>query len=207
MSRRVLLASQSSSRLTLLRQAGINPQVLVSNVDEDAIADANPQLSTGELCVLLASAKGQAVAASLQADHEPTLIIAADSMLDFAGVAYGKPGTPEIATQRWQMMRGHSGRLQTGHWVYDTLTGQSRSGLAGADVQFANISDDEIRAYVNSGEPLQVAGGFTHEGRSAAFIESINGDGPAVAGLSLVLLRKLCAELDIAWIDLWQGQD
>jgi septum formation protein len=204
---RVLLASQSSSRLTLLRQAGIEPQVLVSHVDEDEIARANPNLSTGELCVLLATAKGQAVANSLAADHEPTLIIAADSMLEFAGNSYGKPATPDVAISRWQAMRGNTGRLQTGHWIYNTHTKATRTGLAGADVKFANISDDEIAAYVSSGEPLHVAGGFTHEGRSAAFIESIDGDGPAVAGLSLALLRKLCAEVDIQWISLWQDED
>ena len=204
-SRQVLLASASASRLTLLRQAGIEPLVQVSHVDEDEITAKQPMLSTGELCVVLAEAKGRAVAESLRDTREHFLIIAADSMLEFDGKSYGKPGTPEEATRRWKMMRGKVGHLHTGHWVLDTATGESRFGLAGADVHFADVSDEEIAAYVATGEPLHVAGAFTHEGRSSAFLTQIVGDGPAVAGLSMTLLRELVHDMGIPWISLWNG--
>lgn len=206
MSRTVLLASASVARFELLSSAGIHPLVQVSNVDEDAIMAANPQLGTAEMCRLLAAAKGEAVAADVSVTQaRDVLIIAADSMLEFDGAYYGKPGTPQHARERWQAMRGRHGVLHTGHWVHDMVTGQTLSGIAGATVYFADVSDDEIDAYVASGEPLAVAGGFTHEGRSAAFISRIDGDGPAVGGISLHLLRTLTAHMGITWHSLWNA--
>ncbi len=204
MSRTVLLASASSSRYSLLTQSGITPIVQVSHVDEDAIEEQLSPIATAELCVALATAKGEAVAAHVTAtDVSNLLIIAADSMLEFDGQSYGKPETEGNAIARWQAMRGKSGYLHTGHWVHDTVTGQTRTGVAGARVYFADISDDEITHYVATGEPLFVAGGFTHEGRSAAFIERMDGDGPAVGGISLALLRMFVLEMGIPWHSLW----
>ena len=206
MSRTVLLASASPSRYSLLSNAGIVPLVQVSHVDEDAIQEAMPSATTAEKCIALATAKGEAVAANLQVtDASNLLIIAADSMLDFEGVAYGKPGTPEVAIARWKSMRGKFGTLHTGHWMHDTVTGQTLTGEAGAKVFFGDVSDDEIHAYVASGEPLGVAGGFTHEGRSAAFIQTMDGDGPAVGGISLYLLRQFAREMGISWPSLWNA--
>jgi septum formation protein len=186
MSRTVLLASASVARFELLSSAGIHPLVQVSNVDEDAIMAANPQLGTAEMCRLLAAAKGQAVAADVSVTQaRDVLIIAADSMLEFDGAYYGKPGTPQHARERWQAMRGRHGVLHTGHWVHDMVTGQTLSGIAGATVYFAEVSDDE--------------------GRSAAFISRIDGDGPAVGGISLHLLRTLTAHMGITWHSLWNA--
>lgn len=204
MSRTVLLASASTSRYSLLSNAGIVPLVQVSHVDEDAIQDAMPDATTSEKCIALAAAKGEAVAGNLQVtDASNLLIVAADSMLDFEGAAYGKPGTPEVAIARWKAMRGKVGTLHTGHWMHDTVTGQTRTGEAGAKVYFDDVSDDEIEAYVASGEPLGVAGGFTHEGRSAAFIRTMDGDGPAVGGISLFLLRQFAQDMGLNWPSLW----
>lgn len=204
MSRTVLLASASTSRYSLLSNAGIVPLVQVSHVDEDAIQDAMPDATTAEKCIALAAAKGEAVAGNLQVtDASNLLIVAADSMLDFEGAAYGKPGTPEVAIARWKAMRGKVGTLHTGHWMHDTVTGQTRTGEAGAKVYFDDVSDDEIEAYVASGEPLGVAGGFTHEGRSAAFIRTMDGDGPAVGGISLFLLRQFAQDMGLNWPSLW----
>ena len=100
-------------------------------------------------------------------------------------------------------MRGKSGYLHTGHWVKDLVTGEVRSGAAGAKVEFADISDAEIDAYVASSEPLEVAGGFTHEGKSAAFITRMSGDSPAVGGISLALLREFAKDMSIEWTQLW----
>jgi septum formation protein len=136
-------------------------------------------------------------------DNKNLLVIAADSMLEFEGESFGKPGNPEAAIARWKAMRGNHGYLHTGHWVMDLVSGQVRSGVAGAKVEFADISDAEIIAYVNSGEPLSVAGGFTHEGKSAAFITKMTGDSPAVGGISLALLREFAKDMSIEWTQLW----
>jgi septum formation protein len=204
MSRTVLLASASTSRYSLLMNAGITPLVQVSYVDEDAIAAQLSPISTADLCVALATAKGEAVIKDITVtDDRNLLVIAADSMLEFDGNSFGKPGSPDAAIERWKTMRGKSGYLHTGHWVMDLVSGQVRSGAAGAKVEFADISDSEVTAYVKSGEPLSVAGGFTHEGKSAAFITKMTGDSPAVGGISLALLREFAKEMSIEWTDLW----
>lgn len=206
MKRKVLLASASTSRYRLLVDGGVKPFVQVSAVDEDAIAADLGAVSTAHLVEQLAVAKGRAVASDITVtDEKNLLIIAADSMLEFDGVAYGKPGTPETAKSRWQAMRGKSGYLYSGHWIFDLVTGQELTGVAGAQVHFGEVTDIEIDRYVASGEPLNVAGGFTHEGRSAAFIESINGDVAAVAGMSMNLIRQLTGQMGISWTEIWDN--
>lgn len=176
----------------------------MSHVNEEEIAATLSPISTQKLCIALAKAKGESVCANITVTEDRVLlVIAADSMLEFAGQSLGKPGTPEIATARWKQMRGKSGYLHTGHWVKDLVTGEVRSGAAGAKVEFADISDAEIDAYVASGEPLEVAGGFTHEGKSAAFITRMSGDSPAVGGISLALLREFAKDMSIEWTQLW----
>jgi septum formation protein len=178
--------------------------VQVSHVDEGAISAKLSPISTADLCVALATAKGEAVIQQITVtDNRNLLVIAADSMLEFEGESYGKPGSPDTAIARWKAMRGKFGYLHTGHWVMDLVSGQIRSGVAGAKVEFADISDAEIIAYVKSGEPLSVAGGFTHEGKSAAFITKMTGDSPAVGGISLALLREFTKDMSIEWTQLW----
>ena len=204
MNRQVLLASASASRYRLLVDGGIKPLVQVSAVDEDAITAQLGNISPANLVTELAKAKGKAVASDITVTQDRNLlIIAADSMLEFDGQMYGKPLTAQMAKTRWQAMRGKSGYLHSGHWLCDLVTGKESTGVAGAQVNFADVSDEEIDRYVASGEPLNVAGGFTHEGRSAAFINSINGDVAAVAGMSMILLRQLTAQLGISWTQLW----
>lgn len=206
MTRKVLLASASSSRYRLLVDGGVKPFVQVSAVDEELISSELGDIPTSQLVVELAVAKGKAVASDITVtDERNLLLIAADSMLEFDGVAYGKPGSPEVAIKRWQAMRGKSGYLHSGHWICDLVTGQERTGVAGAHVHFGQVSDEEIIRYVNSKEPLSVAGGFTHEGRSAAFIEAIDGDVAAVAGMSMFLIRKLVGEMGISWTEVWDN--
>ena len=204
MSRTVLLASASTSRYKLLVDSGITPLVQVSDVDEDAIAAQLALPTTAQLVVALAQAKGEAVAANITVtSSNNVLMIAADSMLELDGIGYGKPVTAEVATARWKAMRGKTGYLHSGHWVKDLATGQVRTGIAGAHVHFGEVTDEEIEAYVASGEPLGVAGAFTHEGRSSAFITRIDGDVAAVAGMSMLLLRQLTGDMGLAWTSLW----
>ncbi|MFD0528569.1 nucleoside triphosphate pyrophosphatase [Kitasatospora arboriphila] len=195
--RRILvLASASPARLGLLRQAGLDPQVRVSGVDEDALTAATP----AELALVLAEAKAKTVAAGLS-DGE--LVIGCDSVLELDGQALGKPADAAEALERWRSMRGRSGVLQTGHCVVDTATGQQSSATASTTVRFGTPDDEEVAAYIASGEPLHVAGAFTLDGRSAPFVEGIDGDPGNVIGLSLPLLRRLLADLGVRITDLW----
>ncbi|MEU3832886.1 nucleoside triphosphate pyrophosphatase [Streptomyces microflavus] len=195
--RRLVLASASPARLGLLRQAGFAPEVIVSGVDEDALTAPTP----GELALVLARAKAAAVAE--RPETAGALVIGCDSVLELDGEALGKPADAEEATARWKAMRGRSGILQTGHSVIDTASGRHASATASTVVRFGEPSDAEVAAYVASGEPLHVAGAFTLDGRSAPFVDSIEGDHGNVIGLSLPLLRRLLGELDISVTELW----
>ncbi|MBT2524008.1 septum formation inhibitor Maf [Streptomyces sp. ISL-99] len=195
--RRFVLASASPARLGLLRQAGLAPEVVVSGVDEDAITAPTP----GELALVLAEAKAASVAARPEAAD--ALVIGCDSVLELDGQALGKPADAEDATARWKSMRGRSGILRTGHCVIDTATGRRASATASTTVRFGEPTDAEISAYVATGEPLYVAGAFTLDGRSAPFIDGIDGDPGNVIGLSLPLLRRLLGELGTPITALW----
>ncbi|MFI1398516.1 nucleoside triphosphate pyrophosphatase [Streptomyces sp. NPDC020681] len=194
---RLVLASASPARLNLLRQAGLAPEVIVSGVDEDALTAPTP----AELALVLAEAKAAVVAAL--PDAAGALVVGCDSVLELGGEALGKPVDQEEATARWKSMRGRVGVLQTGHCVTDTVTGRIASATASTTVRFGEPTDAEIAAYVASGEPLHVAGAFTLDGRSAPFIDGIEGDYGNVIGLSLPLLRTLLAELGHSITDLW----
>ncbi|MFD3400777.1 Maf family nucleotide pyrophosphatase [Kribbella sp. NPDC058693] len=197
MSLRFVLASASPARLKTLRGAGVEPEVIVSGVDEDHITAESP----GELARLLATLKARAVVASLT---EHATVLGCDSVLELDGVAYGKPGTPEIARERLRMMRGRSGVLHTGHCLIDTSAKQELRELASTTVHFADLTDDEIDAYVATGEPLVVAGSFTVDGLGGPFVTGVEGDYHNVVGLSLPLLRRMLAQVGIAWPELWK---
>lgn len=205
---RLVLASTSPARLRLLRDGGIEPQTISPGVDEDALVaelTARGEIqSTRDMVLALARAKAEAVAS--HTDASDALILGCDSSLDLDGVALGKPHHPEVAKERWQSMRGRSGRLFSGHWLIDNRAGRERQGLGAVSasvVHFANISDSEIDAYVATGEPLKVAGAFTIDGLGGAFLRGIEGDAHTVVGLSLVTLRKLVRSFDIEYPSLW----
>jgi septum formation protein len=206
----VVLASASPARLALLRQAGIEPTVRVSGVDEDALADAlaaDGRTSSAEICAALAEAKALAVAALVRDAQPGAVVIGCDSVLDLDGVALGKPDDAVDAVNRWRAMRGRTGVLRTGHTVVllgaDAADDQLLSTVASTLVVFADLDDATIDAYVATGEPLHVAGAFTLDGIGGAFVERIDGDPANVVGLSLPLLRRMLADLGVAWTDLW----
>jgi septum formation protein len=196
--RALVLASASPARLGLLRQAGFDPRVVVSGVDEEAVTAPTP----AELARVLAEAKAGAVAGGGLLDGGE-LVIGCDSVLELDGEALGKPADAAEATARWMSMRGRSGVLRTGHCVIDTATGRQVSRTASTTVHFGTPDDAEVAAYVASGEPLHVAGAFTLDGRSAPFVTGVDGDPGTVIGLSLPLLRALLAELGVRITDLW----
>ncbi len=192
----LILASASPARLRTLRAAGIEPEVLVSGVDEDSVSEPDP----GRLSLRLAELKAETVAR--QVSPGP-LVLGCDSVLDFDGEVYGKPADPRDAVTRWRRMRGRTGTLHTGHCLIDTAAGRTTSATADTVVRFADISDAEIAAYVATGEPLAVAGGFTIDGLGGPFVEGVEGDPGTVIGLSLPLLRRLLARFGIPITALW----
>jgi septum formation protein len=199
---RLVLASASDARLRTLRDAGLDPEVIVSGVDEDS----GSVESVPELTALLAQRKAEAVSARI--DHGPrtTVVIGCDSMLELDGMGYGKPATPAEAARRWQRMCGRFGLLHTGHHVmlHQGKAITTRTAVASTLVHFAEVTDEEIEAYVASAEPLHVAGGFTIDGLGGPFIAGIEGDHHNVVGLSLPLLRTILNELGISWPSLWR---
>jgi len=208
---KLVLASTSPARLRLLRDGGINPIVIAPNVDEELVGEmamaAGQIANTADLVLLLAKAKAEAVVNNPLC--QDALILGCDSALDLDGEALGKPHEPEVAIERWKSMRGRSGRLYTGHWLIDNRQSGAMPPATGratnTTVHFANITDDEILAYVGTGEPLKVAGAFTIDGLGGAFIKAIEGDSHTVVGLSLTTLRELVISLGVDYPSLWRG--
>lgn len=198
---RIVLASGSPSRKRLLHSVGINPEIIVSNVDEELPEYQN--LSPVELVIALAIVKAHTVRDRIDF---PALIIGCDSTFEFAGKSLGKPGTADIAIARARELSGKSGLLHTGHCIIDTEKGIEYSDVATTRVFFSQMSDREIHDYVATGEPLNVAGGFTLDGLSAPFIERIEGETSNVIGLSLPLLRKAVTHCGYEWFALAQSE-
>jgi nucleoside triphosphate pyrophosphatase len=201
----LVLASASPARLGVLRAAGIEPVVRVSGVDEDAVAAALTDPGPDELVAALAEAKALAVLPSVTEFAESTedaVIIGCDSMLLHDGEVLGKPGTVEAARKRWAAMAGSTGVLLTGHAVVRTDGGQA-IGTERTTVRFGQPSERELEAYLATGEPLAVAGGFTLDGLGGWFVEGIDGDPSSVIGISLPLTRRLLGEVGVSVVDLW----
>jgi septum formation protein len=194
---RFVLASASPARLRLLRGVGIQPDRVVSGIDEAADGPA------AEVAAQLAQRKALAVAEGTGGD---ALVLGCDSVLEHGSRVLGKPGTPAEARERWQAMRGTTGHLHTGHCLVSVGMGRVDRVLeAGAvtAVRFGTPTDAEIDAYVATGEPLQVAGAFTIDGLGGAFVDGIDGCHSNVVGLSLPVLRRLLGELGISISSWW----
>lgn len=199
---RLVLASASAGRLTVLRQAGVEPLVVVSGVDEDAVVAALPGAPPADVVAALATAKARDVAAGLDAD---CVVIGCDSMLLLDGQLRGKPGTAEAARRQWQSMAGRSGQLFTGHCVIriDGGTHREITESSATTVHFGVPPAEDLDAYVAGGEPLWVAGAFTLDGQGGWFIDGIDGDPSNVIGLSLPLVRRMLTRVDISVAQLW----
>ena len=214
---RLILASQSPARTKLLTEAGIRHEVLVSDVDEDAVQARYGVTEPHDTALLLARAKAEAVASLPEA--EGALVVGCDSVFEFEGESHGKPYTPEIARRRMLRMSGNKGILHTGHWLvdcrdteaggdseYSTGSGATVGAVSSAEVHFMEMSGEEIDAYIATGEPLHCAGSFTIDGLGGAFIRKIDGDPHAVVGLSLSTLRVLLGQAKVGITELWPGQ-
>lgn len=198
---RLILASQSTARLSVLRSAGIEPVVRVSGVDEDALMASLDNPTPEETVVALSAAKAEAI------EHDDEcVVVGCDSMLLFDGDLVGKPGTPEVARERWQRVAGKSGVLITGHTVLRVSGKQITARASAAEsttVRFGTPTDEELDAYIATGEPLHVAGGFTIDGLGGWFIDGIDGDHTSVIGISLPLTRRLLGQVGVTVSSLW----
>lgn len=207
---RVVLGSASTGRLRVLRSAGIDPLVAVSGVDEDAIveklgSDADP----AEVVNALAQAKAEAVSSDLAQDvTDDCVVIGCDSMLFIDGKLSGKPVTPEETRRRWHSMAGREGLLFTGHCMLRMRSGELAASAAAADVttvRFGLPTEEELQAYIASGEPLGVAGAFTLDGLGGWFVDGIDGSPSNVIGLSLAITRRLFEQVGLAIGEVWQS--
>ena len=215
---RLILASQSPARTKLLSEAGIRHEVLVSDVDEDAVQARYGVTEPHDTALLLARAKAEAVASLPEA--EGALVIGCDSVFEFEGESHGKPYTPEIARRRMLRMSGNKGILHTGHWLvdcrdteadgdseYSVGSGATVGAVSSAEVHFMEMSGEEIDAYIATGEPLHCAGSFTIDGLGGAFIRKVDGDPHAVVGLSISTLRVLLGQAKVGITELWDAHD
>lgn len=206
-----MLASASPARRELLRNAGVDPVIRVSGVDEDAITASLPGASHEELVTALALAKAAEVLPQVTAEYPDAVVIGCDSMLISKGAngseeIVGKPATADIARERWLRNAGGTGTLITGHAVI-RLTGGTETGRVTGDertvIRFGTPTEAELAAYLASGEPLQVAGAFTLDGLGGWFVDGVDGDPSSVIGLSLPLTRSLLAKLGVSIAELW----
>ena len=198
--RSLVLASASPARLALLRAAGLAPHVMASGVEEDGVEG----LTADDAARTLAERKADAVAARLAGATDPApLVVGCDSMLSIDGEVRGRPASADQARDWWRTQRARSGILVTGHAIVDIATGRRACDVARTVVRFGAPSDDELDAYIATGEPLAVAGACTIDGYGAPFVDGIDGDHGTVLGLSMPLLRRLLGELGVAITDLW----
>ena len=191
---RIVLASQSNSRRRLLEDAGIKPTVIVSEVDEET--DFFNAMAPEDMVIALAIAKAHTVRELI---NYPAIIIGCDSTFDVDGISFGKPGSVAVAVERAEKISGRPGILHTGHCIIDTEKGVEIADRVSTKVTFSKMSSDEIADYVATGEPLNVAGGFTLDGFGSAFIPSIEGDYTNVVGISMPFLRSAMKQLGYTW--------
>ena len=191
---KIVLASQSTSRKRLLVDAGLSPEIIVSNVDEET--EFFNSMSPEDMVIALAISKAHTVRELIDF---PAIIIGCDSTFDVDGVSFGKPGSPEVARQRARAISGRSGLLHTGHCIIDTVKGVEIADRVTTKVTFSELSDEEIENYIASGEPLHVAGGFTLDGHGSPFIPVIEGDYTNVVGISMPFLRSAMKQLGYSW--------
>ncbi|MGO2153475.1 MAG: Maf family protein [Brevibacterium aurantiacum] len=215
----VVLASQSPSRRQILTASGIDPIVIVSEVDEPSI-EATFTGTVADLTTALSEAKARAVVDRVLATSpaqlataDTAVIIAGDSLLEHEGQAIGKPGNAERTREVWADIAGAWTALHTGH----TMAVLRRTSTSAADFQLVDLrskrsttsvligepTPEELDAYIATEEPFHVAGALTIDGYGGAFVESLAGDHLTVLGLSLPVVRELVSDAGLFWPDLW----
>lgn len=212
-----LIAVSNVDEAAVLKDHGISTHIANSDTpDEQSVSNPARHVS------ILAQAKCSEIISHIltppypehfpDLPHEDILVVGCDSMLELDGRMLGKPHTPEVARERIREMRNRCATLWTGHTLAHISAPTAdltrkvldiRTEASSTIVHFADMSDQEIDAYVASGEPLKVAGSFTVDGLGGPFISGIEGDYHAVVGISLPLLRVMAQDMGIFWPSLW----
>lgn len=181
-----MLASASARRARILRSLGVAFRVRVADVDESLEADEAPVAAAERLALKKALAV---------AGLETLPVLAADTLVVCDEEPLGKPASSEGAARMLRRLAGRDHEVVTGVCV--VKDGRARSGVERSLVRFAALSDADIEAYVESGEPMDKAGAYHIDGRGALFVESVTGSPSNVAGLPVRLLARLCAEAGV----------
>ena len=185
-----ILASGSPRRKELLQQIDVRFKVLVSEAEEISGEDIAPE----ELVVKNAAAKAQAVAR----EHPGMAVLGADTVVSFKGHTYGKPDSEAGAAAMLKELSGNCHKVSTGiAWVNE---GSTFTDCVTTQVEFAELTDEQIRAYIATGEPMDKAGAYAIQGRAAAFIREIKGSFSNVVGLPLNAAIRLAEK---AGVDLY----
>lgn len=183
-----ILASASPRRKEILTKMGFSFDVVTADIDETLPPDTKP----ADGVVILAAAKGKAVAETYPADVG---VISSDTLVELDGEALGKPRDEEDAKATLRRLSGKTHTVRTGVALH--YGGKQYAGLASAAVTFRALTDEEIEAYVATGEPMDKAGSYGIQGRGGALVASLDGDFDTVMGFSSALLLKLLKEAGI----------
>ena len=171
----IVLASASPRRLEILQMFGLAPEVHVSHVDESIEGELTPK----ETVLYLSRIKGEAVAS----DFPESLVVSADTVVAHLGEILGKPRDDEDAFRMLKSFSGKTHEVWTGYSVF--YKGKTVSRAVVTNVSFKNLSDEEINAYIKTGEPRDKAGSYGAQSRAAVFVEKIDGDFFNVVGFPL----------------------
>jgi septum formation protein len=187
----LILASQSPRRREILERAGIEVQVCVAGVDESMVAGESPE----EHVRRLARAKAEAVPVP-----EGGIVLGADTAVVVDGEILGKPADPDDAARMLRLLSGRWHEVVTG--ICLRAAGGLIADAQTTRVRFAPLTEDEIRRYAGSGEPMDKAGGYAIQGLASKFIERIEGCYFNVVGLPMALvyrrLRAMAGESGLA---------
>ena len=188
--RKVVLASASPRRLAILRQIGVEPQVMPVDVDE--IKVLAPGDDPEQLVTKNATMKAQAAAAGC----EDAIVLGSGTVVVLEGEIFGKPADETEAAGMLSLLSGREHQVYTGVCLIDTKTGRSISGADTCRVKFSPLSGEDIEEYVATGEPMGKAGAYGIQGRGALLIDKIDGDYYTVMGLSVAMLRRLAKVME-----------
>ena len=182
----VVLASASPRRKELCTLAGLTFSVQVADCDESFPEDTPPLLAVE----LLAKRKGYAVAKDLPKD---TLVIASDTLVELDGKPLGKPENEAHAFKMLSALSGKAHFVRTGVAVY--YGGRVLSGADSTAVHFYNAKEEDLFAYVQTGEPADKAGAYAIQGKGSFLVEKIEGHYDTVVGLCMQKLSELTARI------------
>lgn len=192
----LVLASASPRRAALLREAGFDPVFRPAEIAEDPLQGEAPR----QMVVRLAVEKGTAAAAT-QPPGSGAVVLAADTAVVVGRTALGKPVDADDAARMLRLLSGRGHEVLTGVFVRRLDNGRQETGVDSTLVTFRTYGEDEIRAYVDTGEPLDKAGAYAIQGRGAALVSDVRGSWTNVVGLPMELVRSLFARLDLPWTD------